>query len=41
MYMDENEDPEDELTETPEYPSKLDPVLRESLHIVKDMVDMP
>lgn len=40
-YMDENEDPEDELTETPEYPSKLDPVLREALHIVKDMVNMP
>ena len=40
-YMDENEDPEDELTETPEYPSKLDPVLREALHIVKDMVTMP
>ena len=40
-YMDENEDPEDELTETPEYPSNLDPVLREALHIAKDMVDMP
>ena len=40
-YMDENEDPEDELTETPEYPSKLDPMLREALHIVKDMVNMP
>ena len=40
-YMDENEDPEEELTETPEYPSNLDPVLREALHIVKDMVDMP
>ena len=40
-YMDENKDPEDELTETPEYPSNLDPVLREALHIVKDMVDMP
>ena len=40
-YMDENKDPEEELTETPEYPSKLDPVLREALHIVKDMVDMP
>lgn len=40
-YMDENKDPEDELTETPEYPSKLDPVLREALHIVKDMIDMP
>ena len=40
-YMDENKDPEEELTETPEYPSNLDPVLREALHIVKDMVDMP
>ena len=40
-YMDENKDPEDELTETPEYPSNLDPVLREALHIVKDMVDLP
>ncbi len=40
-YMDENEDPEEELTQTPEYPSNLDPVLREALHIVKDMVDMP
>ena len=40
-YMDENKDPEDELTETPEYPSNLDPVLRESLHIVKDMIDLP
>lgn len=40
-YMDENKDPEEELTETPEYPSNLDPVLRESLHIVKDMIDMP
>ena len=40
-YMDENKDPEEELTETPEYPSNLDPVLREALHIVKDMVNMP
>ncbi len=40
-YMDENKDPEEELTEAPEYPSNLDPVLREALHIVKDMVDMP
>ena len=39
-YMDENKDPEEELTETPEYPSNLDPVLRESLHIVKDMIDL-
>lgn len=40
-FMDEAEDPEAELTETPEYPSNLDPVLRESLHILRDMVDMP
>ena len=40
-YMDENKDPEEELTEAPEYPSNLDPVLREALHIVKDMVEMP
>ena len=40
-YMDENKDPEEELTETPEYPSNLDPVLREALHIAKDMIDMP
>lgn len=40
-YMDENKDPEAELTEAPEYPSNLDPVLREALHVVKDMVDLP
>jgi carboxyl-terminal processing protease len=40
-YMDENKDPEEELTETPEYPSNLDPVLREALYITRDMVDMP
>ncbi len=40
-FMDEVEDPEEELAETPEYPSNLDPVLRESLHIVKDMIDHP
>lgn len=40
-FMDEVEDPEEELTETPEYPSNLDPVLRESLYIVKDMIDHP
>ncbi len=39
-YMDENKDPEEELTEAPEYPSNLDPVLREALHIVKDMIDL-
>ena len=39
-FMDEVEDPEEELVETPEYPSNLDPVLREGLHIVKDMIDL-
>lgn len=39
-FMDETEDPEDELTETPEYPSNLDPILRESLNIVRDMTEM-
>lgn len=39
-FMDEVEDPEDELIETPEYPSNLDPVLRESLYIVRDMIDL-
>ncbi len=40
-YMDENKDPEEELTETPDYPSNLDPVLREALYIAKDMVNLP
>ena len=40
-YMDENKDPEDELTDTPDYPSNLDPVLREALYIARDMVEMP
>ena len=39
-YMDEHEDEEESLVETPEYPSNLDPVLRESLHIVRDMIDL-
>lgn len=36
-FMDEHEDEDDELTETPEYPSSLDYVLRECLHILTDM----
>jgi carboxyl-terminal processing protease len=40
-YMDENKDPEEELTETPDYPSNLDPVLREALYIARDMVNLP
>lgn len=39
-FMDEVNDPEDELADSPEYPSGLDPVLRESLNIVRDMVDL-
>lgn len=40
-FMDRVEDPEDELTETPDFPSDLDPVLREGINIVKDMIDTP
>ncbi len=40
-YMDEVKDPEEELEEEVEYPSTLDPVLRESLNIVNDMLEMP
>ncbi len=39
-FMDEARDPEEELEDSLEYPSNLDPVLRESLHIVRDMVDL-
>ena len=39
-FMEENEDPEDALDDAPEYPSGLDPVLRESLHILADMVEL-
>lgn len=40
-YMEEVKDPEEELEEEVEYPSTLDPILRESLHIVTDMIDLP
>ena len=39
-YMEENEDPEEELSKSPEYPSGLDPVLREGLFVLKDMIDL-
>lgn len=39
-FMEENEDPDDELTESPEYPSHIDAVMRECLHIVTDMIDL-
>ncbi len=38
-FMDEAIDPEDELDETPEYPSNLDPELRESMNILVDMIN--
>ncbi len=38
-FMEEAKDPEDELDESPEYPSNLDPELRESLNIVVDMIN--
>ena len=40
-FMDMADDPEDELVEAPDFPSDIDPVMRESLHIVKDMIDTP
>ena len=39
-FMKENKDPEDELNESVDYPSTLDPLMRESLYIVRDMIDM-
>lgn len=39
-FMDHAEDPEDELEDDLDYPSNLDPVVRESLHIVKDMIQL-
>lgn len=39
-FMDEAEDPEEALEEDIDYPSELDPVMRESIFIVKDMIDL-
>ncbi len=38
-FMDEAVHPEDELDEAPEYPSSLDPELRESMNILVDMIN--
>ncbi len=38
-YMQKEKDLEDELSESPEYPSGLDAELRETLHILRDMID--
>jgi carboxyl-terminal processing protease len=40
-YMEEVEDPEEMLEEEVDYPSTLDPILRESMNIVNDMLEMP
>ena len=39
-FIKEDKDAEDELDDTPDYPSTLDPLLRESLYIVRDMIDL-
>ncbi len=39
-FMREAKDPEDELDDSPDYPSGLDPVLREALYIARDMVEL-
>ncbi len=38
-FMDEAIDPEEELEDAPEYPSSLDPELRESMNILVDMIN--
>ncbi len=40
-YMEAAEDPEEALADDVDYPSNLDPILRESLYIVRDMMEMP
>ena len=39
-YMESAEDPEEALEDEVDYPSNLDPILRESLHIVRDMMEL-
>ncbi len=39
-YMQREESEEDKLTKSPDYPSGLDPELREALMIVRDMIDL-
>ena len=39
-FLKEAKNPEDELEESVDYPSTLDPLLRESLHILRDMIDL-
>ena len=39
-FMREAKDPEEELEDSLDYPSNLDPVLRESLYVLRDMIDL-
>ncbi len=39
-YMESAEDPEEALVDDVDYPSNLDPILRESLYIVRDMMEL-
>ena len=39
-FMKSEKDEDDELDDTPDYPSTLDPELREALYILRDMVDL-
>ena len=39
-FMREAKDPEEELEDNLDYPSDLDPVLREALYITRDMIDL-
>ncbi len=39
-FMEEHEDDDDALTDSPEYPSSLDYILRECLHILTDMAEL-
>lgn len=40
-FMEEVEDPEDELIDSLDYPSNLDPAVRECVNIVRDMMEQP
>lgn len=39
-FLKEAKNPEDELDDSVDYPSTLDPVLREAIYIVRDMIDL-
>ncbi len=39
-YIEREETQEEKLSKSPDYPSDLDPELRESIHILRDMIDL-